>query len=127
MSPMTSDRPRWSDHRLGLAAVVVTSILLAITAGLLAWEQTWGEPRRAYGGQTAFVAGSVGTEFVPLVVLEVLPAIDAEAFPEPAPNANGSLAGGWVAKYGFLDRRGDEPTFPPTDAELVQVLKADEE
>ena len=48
----------------------MTLALQAITAALLIWEQTWAEPRKAYGGQATFVAASVGTEFIPLVVLE---------------------------------------------------------
>jgi mono/diheme cytochrome c family protein len=107
--------------------VLLTTLVLATTAGLIAWEQTWGEARTSYGGQAAFVAGSVGTEFVPLVVLEVLPGIDPDAFPDPALNEFGSLGGGWVAKYGFNERRDDEPTFPPTEPELANVLKGDDE
>ncbi len=123
----TTARTRWSNHPWCRVAVLGTLVIQLVTAGLLAWEQTWVEPRRAYGGQTTFVAASVGTEFIPLVVLEVLPGVDPEGFPEPSKNAAGALEGGWVAKYGFVERRGDEPTFPPTDAELAKLLAEDKE
>jgi mono/diheme cytochrome c family protein len=127
MTATTPARIRWSDHPWCRFAVVATLVIQALTAAFLAWEQTWGEPRKAYGGQTTFVAGSVGTEFIPLVVLEVLPGIDPDAFPEPTKNKAGALEGGWIAKYGFVERRGDEPTFPPTEPELASLLAGDEE
>lgn len=127
MNATTPARRRWSDHPWCRLAVVATLVLQALTAALLLWEQSWVEPRKAYGGQAAFVAGSVGTEFIPLVVLEVLPEVDPVGFPAPSKNASGQLEGGWIAKYGFIERRGDEPTFPPTEPELKKALDDDPE
>jgi mono/diheme cytochrome c family protein len=128
MSRPTEIRPKQSGHVVSRFAVGVTVVLLLATAGFLAIEQTWVTPRQSFGDQATFVAGSVGTEFVPLPVLEVLPDIDPDAFPEPRLNeATGAWEEGWIKRYGFLERRGEEATFPVTEPELASLLRDDSE
>jgi hypothetical protein len=127
MSSQVPVRRRDSGGRFSRLVILTTLLIQVLTAALLAWEQSWVEPRKAYGGQATFVAASVGTEFIPLVVLEVLPDIDPAAFPEPSKNASGALEGGWIKKYGFVERRGQEATIPATTPELAAVLGGDAE
>ncbi len=106
----------------------VTLILLLLTAGLVAVEHSLPGPRWFRENQTVFVAGSIGTEFIPLPVLEVLPDIDSVRFPAPRKDeATGALVGGWIDRYGFLERRNEPRTYPNTGPELAQLLKDDPE
>jgi hypothetical protein len=102
-------------------------LLLLATGAILLVEQAWVRPKRFLSGQATFVAGSIGTEFMPLPVLEVLPDIDPEAFPPPSFNsATKAWEGGWIARYGFLERRGfEEVTIPATERELADILRTD--
>ena len=55
------------------------------------------------------------------------PSLDPDRFPPVQfDEKTKSWRGGWIEKYGFLPRRGaDEPTIPPTEPELAQLLKDD--
>jgi hypothetical protein len=58
----------------------------------------------------------------------VLPDIDPDRFPAPRKDeATGALVGGWIDRYGFLERRDEPRTYPETGPELAQLLKDDPE
>src|SRR5689334_12302561 len=59
-------------------AIGLTLALLLATAAFVYLEHSLPGPRWFQHKQTVFVAGSIGTEFIPLPVLEVLPDIDPE-------------------------------------------------
>jgi hypothetical protein len=111
--------------KVGIGATV---LLLLLTAALVAVEHSLPSPRWFQENQTVFVAGSIGTEFIPLPVLEILPDIDPVRFPTPRRDeATGALVGGWIDRYGFLERRNEARTHPATGPELVRLLKDDPE
>jgi hypothetical protein len=117
-------------RRLSVASIVVAFLVLLATGAFVYAEHFLTPPARWFkDGQTVFVVGSIGTEFIPLPVLEVLPDIDPERFPAPhLDEKTKSLTGGWIERYGFLERRGpDEPTLPPTEPELAELLHNDTE
>jgi hypothetical protein len=91
-------------RRIQQAAIVLTVLLLLLTAAWVWWERSWLPPEAPLSPKEAFVHGSIGTEFVPLPVLEVLPDLAPDYFPPD--DADG--AGGWVDRYGFLRRRPAE-------------------
>ncbi len=111
-----------------LLAIGLSFLLLVGSVALAVYEHMLPKPTWYQHGQTVFVAGSVGTEFVPLPVLEVLPKLFPERFPPTEEDeTTGALKGGWIAKYGFLERRGaEEATYPRTESELAGLLKNDE-
>ncbi len=109
-------------------AIGVTFLLLVGTAVFVYLEHSLPGPRWFEDKQTVFIAGSIGTEFIPLPVLEVLPDIDPERFPPPrVEKETGILAGGWIERYGFLERRIGERTVPATNPELGALLEEDRE
>ncbi|HMB03137.1 MAG TPA: hypothetical protein VKP69_05270, partial [Isosphaeraceae bacterium] len=82
-------------------SVGVTLVLLLATAVFVSAEHSLSKPRWFQSKQTVFVAGSIGTEFIPFPVLEVLPDIDPDRFPPPQIDGKTqALAGGWIEKYG---------------------------
>src|SRR4051794_36867880 len=98
---------------------VLTLLVVLATIALVVLEYSMPGPRWFSSKQTVFVAGSIGTEFIPLPVLEVLPEIDPVRFPPPkVDHRTEALVGGWIDRYGFLERRIEERTFPATDPEL---------
>jgi hypothetical protein len=110
------------------AAVGVTLVLMLATAVFVFVERSWARPRWFHSDQATFVAGSIGTEFIPLPVLEVLPDIDPDRFPAPhVDEKTQALIGGWIEKYGFLERRVEDRTYPATDPELADLLQTDRE
>lgn len=108
--------------------ITCTSILLFFLMFFLVAEQSWGETDASLGPQAAFVVGDIGARFIPLPVLEVLPQIDPEAFPPPSIDPeSGSLTGGWIEKYGFIERRRQDLSFPEHDKDLDDLLMRDSE
>jgi|GEM_PF-1208213 len=109
-------------------AIGLTLVLVLATVVFAVLEHSLPGPRWFQNKQTVFVAGSIGTEFLPLPVLEVLPDIDPERFPPPRldPKTQ-ALAGGWIERYGFLERRNEDRTYPATNPELAALLKDDPE
>jgi hypothetical protein len=77
-------------------AVALTALLLVATGVLLVIERSWPEyPERS--AEDNFRYGSIGTEIVPLPVMQVLPDLFPERF-QPA----GPAAGDWVDQFGFV-------------------------
>ena len=106
----------------------MTLVLVLATAAFVYLERSLPGPRWFQSKQTVFVAGSIGTEFIPLPVLEILPDIDPKRFPPPRiDEKTQALAGGWIERYGFLERRNEDRTYPATDPELTALLKDDRE
>jgi mono/diheme cytochrome c family protein len=109
-------------------AIGVTLVLMLATAVFVSLEHSLPGPRWFQSKQTVFVAGSIGTEFIPLPVLEILPEIDPTRFPPPRiDEKTQALAGGWIDRYGFLERRNEDRTYPATNPELAALLKDDRE
>jgi hypothetical protein len=90
----------------GIAVVVVTLLLVA-TAALIVVERGWAKPPPPREPQQAFFNGSIGTELMPLVVLQVLPDMFPEHF-RPAPQG-----GDWVEQFGFIRRNPPDPDGLP--------------
>ncbi len=109
-------------------AICLSFLTLAGAITLAVYEHSLPKPTWFQSNQAVFVAGNIGTEFIPLPVLEVLPKIFPERFPPTEEDkVTGALKGGWIARYGFLERRGaDEPTFPRSESELAGLLKSSE-
>jgi mono/diheme cytochrome c family protein len=110
------------------ASIGVTLFLVLVTAVFVAAEHSLARPQWFRSKQATFVAGCIGTEFIPLPVLEILPDIDPDRFPPPeVDEKTQALAGGWIERYGFLERRNEDRTFPATDPELSDLLRNDRE
>jgi hypothetical protein len=106
----------------------MTLVLVLATAAFVYLEHSLPGPRWFQSKHTVFVAGSIGTEFIPLPVLEILPDIDPKRFPPPRiDEKTQALAGGWIERYGFLERRNEDRTYPVTNPELATLLKDDRE
>jgi hypothetical protein len=126
MSHQGSTPASFLARNLYRAAIGVTLLLLLATAVFVFLEHSLPGPRWFQSKQTVFVAGSIGTEFIPLQVLEVLPDIDPERFPPPRiDETTQAWVGGWIERYGLLERRNEDRTFPPTNPELAALLKDD--
>ncbi len=111
---------------MNAVAIIATLALLVVTAVFLYKESSLGGGRERLTGQAAFVAGSIGTEFIPLPVLEVISDLDPEGFPAPTVEPKtGAWKGGWVDLYGFLENRGDEETIPSREPALKSLLRED--
>lgn len=82
------------------AALVATFIFLGV-------ESRWYQAEPARTPQQAFLAGTIGTELIPLTVLEVLPDLFPDKFP---------AEGGWVAKYGFVSPAWRQQLVPSQNA-----------
>lgn len=81
------------------AAIGMTLVLVLATAAFVYLEHSLPGPRWFQSKHTVFVAGSIGTEFIPLPVLEILPDIDPKRFPPPRiDEKTKALAGGWEAE-----------------------------
>ena len=89
-------------------AVAVAAAALAATVALVVAEDSWGRYELRDDPEGAFARGSIGTEFVPLPVFEVLPDLfSAEPHHYFKPRPGG---GDWVAQYGFIrDPKGPLP------------------
>ena len=85
-----------------IAGVGLTVVLLVGTAGFIWAEAGWVKPK-ANDPRTAFVAGTPGTELIPLSVLKVLP----ELFPDQF-QPGGKDAGDWIEQFGFTRRAAED-------------------
>jgi len=91
-------------------AIVFAALVLALAGALMVAERDWAGTRDlAPDPETAFVQGSIGTEFIPLAVARVLGDLPgaAEHF-QPA----GPAAGDWIEQFGFIRRAADDPLAP---------------
>src|SRR5882724_1039359 len=75
------------------AVVLLSAAVLIFTFGFLFLESRWAPAEYSGSPQLAFVESSIGTELIPVSILEVLPDLFPDKFP---PN------GGWIKKYGFI-------------------------
>ena len=75
------------------AVVLFSAVVLIFTLGFLFLESRWAPAEYPSSSQRAFVHSSIGTELIPLPVLEVLPDLFPDKFP---PN------GGLMKTYGFI-------------------------
>lgn len=96
---------RWAAFLLALG-------LLALCALLIYGEQRWLAYNYSPGygddaNRTAFYGGSIGTEFIPLPALLVLPELDAAGEGHFFPEGDRSDPGAWIENFGFI-RRSDE-------------------
>src|ERR1700747_2848464 len=72
--------------------ILVVSALLFATLGLIVLEKTWQEDHEALWPKDAFFNGRIGTELLPLPVVQVLPILFPEHFGE---------GDQWVSRFGF--------------------------
>ena len=94
------------------AAMLLALGLLALCALLIWGEQRWlaYDYAPGYGDdpdRTAFYAGSIGTEFIPLPALLVLPELDAAGAGHFFPDGDRSDPGAWVENFGFIPRSAE--------------------
>jgi hypothetical protein len=75
------------------AIVLFSAVVLISTLIFLLLESRWATAKYPDSPQHAFVQSSIGTELIPLVVLEDLPDLFPDKFP---PN------GEWMKRYGFI-------------------------
>jgi hypothetical protein len=92
-----------------VAAIAITGLALATTAIILYREAQWVKPESASDAE-AFLGRSIGTEFVPLPVLQVLPVIFAN---EDHFQPLGKDAGDWIEQFGFLHPDEENPDGLP--------------
>jgi len=106
-SSSMKDKVAWL-LRLFQGLIVAVSALALIATLYLVLAETffWKPAPKNYGPHDAFFKGSIGTEFAPLAVFKILPALFPEHF-QPA----GPEAGSWVEQYGFIP--GDDATGLP--------------
>jgi len=83
--------------------VAAAAAALVGAAALVAVEQTWDAPKHLSDPE-AFREGTIGTEAVPLPVLQVLPGLFPEYFQPGGPDA-----GDWVAQFGLVRRDPRDP------------------
>jgi cytochrome c peroxidase len=81
-----------------LAGLVLAVLALGLAGWVLWQERTWAPPRFD-GEEAAFTDRSIGTEFIPLPVLKVLPIIFPQHF-EPRKAAGID----WIDHFGFIRR-----------------------
>jgi mono/diheme cytochrome c family protein len=73
--------------------ILVATLALTATGLFLCLESRWFKPEPLRTPQHAFLSGAIGTELIPLSILEVLP----DLFPDKFPGNEE-----WVKKYGFV-------------------------
>jgi hypothetical protein len=81
---------------LQIAAIALSSLMLLIVIAFLIIEPQWVHPH-SRTEQEAFFSGPTGTDRMPLVVMQVLPAMFPENF-----QPGGPAAGDWVRQFGFI-------------------------
>jgi mono/diheme cytochrome c family protein len=86
-----------------VGAVGLTVVALLLTAALLYREGTWVRPELK-GPKEAFFDRSIGTELIPLPVIQVLPELVREQ-KHFAPL--GEEAGDWIDQFGFIRPEGE--------------------
>jgi hypothetical protein len=85
---------RWF-RPIQITAIILAIILLVATFGFVIWESTWVKTENRTLEQS-FLYGMMGTEIMPLPVLQILPDLFPDQF-QPA----GAEAGDWVQQFGF--------------------------
>lgn len=80
-----------------LTAISVVGVLVVAMVPFLIWESTWVDHTTIPNLNDNFLYGTMGTEFVPLPVLQVLPDLFPDQF-QPA----GPEGGDWVQQFGFI-------------------------
>jgi len=85
-----------SNRAYSWAAIAVSSVLLAGALALIGLESRWSPSSKSLEPQAAFLHGSIGTELIPLPVLQVFPQLFPDKFPPV------TQSGGWIQKYGFI-------------------------
>jgi hypothetical protein len=81
--------------------------LLIGTVVLVIAEQQWAKPQLRDDLRTVFMEGSTGTEFVPVVVLQVMPGMFPDYF-----QPKGLTKGDWIAQYGFIRNPQGDSSLP---------------
>jgi hypothetical protein len=76
-----------------IATVTIVSLLLVATFGFLGLEQSWLNRMKVLGPKDAFFNGTIGTELVPLPVLQVLPDLFPQHF---------GVGDNWIEQFGFI-------------------------
>jgi hypothetical protein len=76
-----------------IATVTAASLLLAATFGFLGLERSWLHDGKDLGPKDAFFNGTIGTELLPLPVLQVLPDLFPQHF---------GTGEKWIEQFGFL-------------------------
>jgi hypothetical protein len=76
-----------------IETVTIVSLLLVATFGFLGLEQSWLNRREVLGPKDAFFNGTIGTELVPLPVLQVLPDLFPPHF---------GVGDNWIEQFGFI-------------------------
>ncbi len=95
-----------------ILAIFLTTLLLVATISFLIIESTWVK-QDFKNPQEAFNHGSIGTELMPLPVLQVLPDMFPEQF-QPA----GKQIGDWIEQFGFIKSKPGENAGLPVGFNL---------
>jgi hypothetical protein len=80
----------WRMVQVGI--LLIATVLLIATIGLIVLEKTWRKTTGPLGPKDAFFNGTIGTELLPLPVLQVLPSLFPEHFGE---------GDQWISRFGF--------------------------
>ncbi len=91
--PISLTRAKWLLRGFQLVTVILASLLLISAVALVIVERGWIREQPMLGPTEAFYHGTIGTELLPLPVLEVLP----DLFPE-----NFGAGDAWIDRFGFL-------------------------
>ncbi|MCZ6892191.1 MAG: hypothetical protein O7F09_06725 [Chloroflexi bacterium] len=97
MSPYGTTSQKWLRAAQLTAISAVGGLLVAMVAFLI-WESTWVDHTTSPTPRDNFLYGTIGTEFMPLPVLQVLPDLFPDRF-QPA----GPEGGDWVQQFGFIE------------------------
>ena len=82
--------PRWL-RAARLMAISVVGVLLTAMVAFLIWESTWVDHGAIPSRDDNFLYGTIGTEFIPLPVLQVLPDLFPDQF-QPAGKESACVA-----------------------------------
>lgn len=100
MSDQTADRqsprPRLKLSILTIVMLVIATLGVTVAITGCVWQRRLSAPIAWSSDNEAFEHGSIGTEFAPLVVMDVLPDMFPEYFQPMGPNA-----GDWIEQLGF--------------------------
>src|SRR5262245_22055997 len=99
----------WVLSTARVLAVIITCVVLAATGYLLQKQNIWVTPEFR-PPEKAFTDGSIGTEIVPLPVMQVLRDLVKD---KNHLTPRGPDAGDWIDQFGFLHARpGHPPDLP---------------
>src|SRR5271163_3168623 len=94
---------RWRT-KVQIASIVLGTSLVLLSVWILRVQRKWLIPQFR-SGEDAFIHGPIGTELVPLPVMQVLPSMFPEHFQPLGPRA-----GDWIEQFGFI-RAADNPAL----------------